>query len=152
MRAALHAESVDRGAVGCNVENALISELPASHVEKVLLMTGTPPSQPPQWGPRPEGPSPPASGAKMKRPRRIFLWIFLLVQLLFVIWIITGVNAASDDPSCEGLTGEDLRICEEAGDVGTALGVGLIIALWAAVDIILGITYGIYRLSRRPRS
>jgi hypothetical protein len=71
------------------------------------------------------------------------------MQVLFVIWIITGVGAANDDPSCEGLTGDALELCRDAGDVGTAIGVGLIIVLWAAVDVILGITYGVYRLSQR---
>ncbi|MFD3939116.1 hypothetical protein ACFWSF_09270 [Streptomyces sp. NPDC058611] len=49
------------------------------------------------------------------------------------------------------MTGDALRLCQDAGDVGTAIGVGLIIALWAAVDVILGITYAVYRLSRRQR-
>lgn len=40
----------------------------------------------------------------------------------------------------------------ERSDVGTAIGMGLIIALWVAVDIILGITYGVYRLARRQRA
>ncbi|MFJ8464180.1 hypothetical protein [Streptomyces swartbergensis] len=108
-------------------------------------MTDTPS---PQWGPRPEGSPPPTEGPK-KKPRRIFLWVFLAVQALFLIWIIVGVNEAGDDPSCEGLTGEALELCRDAGDVGTAIGVGLVIGLWAAVDIILGITYGIYRLGQR---
>lgn len=119
-------------------------------------MTDTPS---PQWGPRPEGPPPPegspppAPDPKKKKPHRLFLWIFLAVQALFLLWIIMGVNSASDDdPDCEGLTGDALKLCQDAGDVGTAIGVGLIIGLWAAVDIILGVTYGIYRLSRRPRS
>ncbi|MFE9849069.1 hypothetical protein ACFYPN_09675 [Streptomyces sp. NPDC005576] len=37
------------------------------------------------------------------------------------------------------------------GDAGTAIGVGLVIAVWVAVDIILGITYGVCRLTRRQR-
>ncbi|MDT9694732.1 hypothetical protein [Streptomyces sp. P17] len=113
------------------------------------MMTGTPN---PQWGPRPpeQGPPRPTPDAEAKKPRRrVFLWIFLGVQVLFLIWIITGVIAANDDPSCEGLTGDALELCRDAGDVGTAIGVGLIIGLWAAVDVILGVTYGIYRLSRR---
>ncbi|GGV69203.1 hypothetical protein GCM10010277_79210 [Streptomyces longisporoflavus] len=114
-------------------------------------MTDTPS---PQWGPRPDGaaPEPAPDGGKSKKPRKIFLWIFLVVQALFLIWIIIGVNNASDDPSCDGLAGDALKLCQDAGDVGTAIGVGLIIGLWAAVDIILGVTYGIYRLSRRPRA
>ncbi|MFC8125901.1 hypothetical protein [Streptomyces sp. NPDC057302] len=113
-------------------------------------MTDTPA---PHWGPRPEsGPPQPAPDAvKRKKPHRVFLWVFLAVQALFLIWIITGATSASDDPSCEGLAGDALKLCQDAGDVGTTIGVGLIIALWAAVDIILGVTYGVYRLSRRPR-
>lgn len=33
--------------------------------------------------------------------------------------------------------------------MGTAIGLGLVLALWAVVDIILGISYGIYRLCKR---
>jgi hypothetical protein len=50
------------------------------------------------------------------------------------------------------MTGDALKTCKDAGDVGTTIGVGLIIGLWAAVDVILGFTYVVYRLaSRRPR-
>jgi hypothetical protein len=46
------------------------------------------------------------------------------VQVLFLIWIITGLIAANDDdPSCEGLMGDALELCRDAGD---AIGVGLI--------------------------
>ncbi|MEU3896409.1 hypothetical protein [Streptomyces sp. NPDC045251] len=40
-------------------------------------------------------------------------------------------------------------MCEDASDAGTAIGVGLVIALWAAVDVILGLTYIVFRLARR---
>ncbi|MDI3421489.1 hypothetical protein [Streptomyces luteolus] len=43
----------------------------------------------------------------------------------------------------------DASACNNAESVGTAIGVGLVIVLWAAVDIIPGVTYAIYRLSRR---
>ncbi|MEU3052296.1 hypothetical protein [Streptomyces griseus] len=95
--------------------------------------------------PAPEGPQP----APAKKRRRVFLWFFLAVQVLFVIWMITGVNSASGAEDCGGLTGDALQLCRDGNDVGTAIGVGLIIALWAAVDVILGITYGVYRLARR---
>ncbi|MEU9048719.1 MULTISPECIES: hypothetical protein [unclassified Kitasatospora] len=83
----------------------------------------------------------------------MFLWIFLAVQALFVIWIITGTvsSSKSTSKSCAGLTGQDFTDCINAGHAGTTIGVGLIVGLWAAVDIILGITYLIYRLSRRGR-
>ncbi|WP_330239207.1 hypothetical protein [Streptomyces sp. NBC_00525] len=100
----------------------------------------------PVWG-TPAEPHPPGGGAR-KRHHRVFLWVFLAVQALFLAWIVAGVNG-NDHPSCKGLAGDALRTCQDAGDAGTAIGVGLIIALWVAADIILGITYGVYRLARR---
>ncbi|MDX2938080.1 hypothetical protein [Streptomyces ipomoeae] len=69
---------------------------------------------------------------------------------MFLIWLITGAASSSGTPEeCRGLTGDDLKLCEDANDVGTTIGVGLIIGLWAAVDIILGFTYVVYRLASR---
>ncbi|MBO7936327.1 hypothetical protein JTP77_010220 [Streptomyces sp. S9] len=89
----------------------------------------------------------------MKR-RRVFLWLFLAVQILFLIWVIAGIASGSDDSgSCEGLTGDSLELCQDAGDLGTTIGVGLIVGFWVAADFILGLTYVIYRLAtRQPRA
>ncbi|GAB7103250.1 hypothetical protein JCM4814A_15640 [Streptomyces phaeofaciens JCM 4814] len=89
----------------------------------------------------------------MKR-RRVFLWLFLAVQILFLIWVIAGIASGSDDGgSCEGLTGDSLELCRDAGDLGTTIGVGLIVGFWVAADFILGLTYVIYRLAtRQPRA
>lgn len=78
-----------------------------------------------------------------KRPR-IFLWVFIFVQTLFILWIVVG--ASSQPEECYGLTAKD---CQEAYDTGKAIGVGLIVGLWAAVDVILGITYAVYRFTRK---
>ncbi|MFF9772670.1 hypothetical protein ACF1HJ_03150 [Streptomyces sp. NPDC013978] len=80
----------------------------------------------------------------------MFLWLFLAIQLLFLIWVITGAANASGTPEeCRGRTGDALQLCEDASDVGTTIGVGLIIGLWAAVDVILGFSYVVYRLASR---
>lgn len=79
------------------------------------------------------------------------MWIFLAVQVIFLIWVITGANSNKNSKDCAGLSGEALKTCQDAGTAGTAIGVGLIIGLWVAVDVILGITYVIVRLSRRER-
>ncbi|MFE6766450.1 hypothetical protein [Streptomyces sp. NPDC057689] len=100
----------------------------------------------PAWGPPGEA-QPPVSGPARKH-HRIFLWVFLAVQALFLVWIIVGAGS-NDDSSCKGMTGDALRTCQDAGDAGTVIGVGLLIGLWVAVDLILGITYGVYRLARR---
>lgn len=89
----------------------------------------------------------PIETPKPKKRKRIGMWVFLAVQALFLIWIITGVASASGTPSdCGGL---DAQTCNSASDAGTAIGVGLIIGLWAVVDFILGLTLLIIRLARR---
>lgn len=104
----------------------------------------------------PPGRSPYQSEAATPLPRkrhRVFFWVFLAVQILFLIWVIAGAASGHGTPeSCQGRTGARLQLCNDASDVGTTIGVGLIIGLWVAVDFILGITYLIYRVaSRQPR-
>jgi Protein of unknown function (DUF2510) len=128
---------------------------------------GTPPS-----GQQPQPPNGHRQHSSRKAPRkrrRVFLWVFLAIQALFIIWIIFGLHSAagSSNPAADAA-----RYCAngqwyplfksqadctqhyggalaDAKDAGTAIGVGLVIALWVAVDVILGISYGIYRLARR---
>jgi len=89
----------------------------------------------------------PAAVKKTKKKKRIFLWVFLAVQALFIIWIITGVNASSNDTaSCGSLSA---KACQDAHTAGAGIGVFLIIFLWVLVDIILGIGYGVYKLASR---
>jgi hypothetical protein len=71
-----------------------------------------------------------------KKKRHIFRWVFLAIQALFLIWIITGASAAAE--SCP--PGQ-----EDACAVGGGIGVIMIIFLWMAVDVILGIGYLIFR-------
>jgi hypothetical protein len=80
-----------------------------------------------------------------KKKRKVFFWFFLAAQILFLIWIIAGVHSGShvSASNCNGL---DTSTCQAAADTGTAIGAGLVIALWVAFDLIVGITYAIYRL------
>lgn len=72
----------------------------------------------------------------MRFPRfRFFTWIILVINAIFLIWIITGI-ANRPDPT------------DTAANVGTAIGVGLIIGLWVAADVILGILW----LITKPRT
>ncbi|MFJ9598640.1 hypothetical protein [Streptomyces althioticus] len=119
--------------------------------------------EPPQWGPRPPQAPPPGNHYQpapagwgpppqppSKKKHRVFLWVFLAIQVVFLVWVILGITQGSGTPEqCRGRTGDDLDLCNSASDAGTAIGVGLVIAVWAAVDVILGITYAIYRLATR---
>ena len=44
-----------------------------------------------------------------------------------------------------------VRLKGGAAKTGTAIGAGLIFVAWVVVDIILGISYGVYRLATRSR-
>ncbi|MCW2738620.1 hypothetical protein [Nocardioides sp.] len=83
-----------------------------------------------------------------KKKKRIFLWVFLAIQLLFIVWIIGGASGANGDPNdCGSLSKE---ACNDAEAVGTGIGVFLIVILWMVVDFFLAVGYGIYRLAKRP--
>lgn len=76
------------------------------------------------------------SHAKPKKKHHYFLWFFLLVQAIFVIWLVGGLTTAN--------TGGDA-----AKEAGTAIGAALIFGLWVGIDFILGVGYGIYKLATR---
>jgi hypothetical protein len=105
-----------------------------------------------------------------RRKRRVFLWVFLAIQVLFAIWLATGlatVNTAApasqvaaacyhhgwyplftSQTDCVKHYGGALT---DAGDAGKAIGAGLIVVFWMVVDVILGVSYGVYKLATRGR-
>ena len=83
-----------------------------------------------------------------RKRRRVFLWIFLAVQVLFAILIVIAVASLDGTPAeCEGSF--DVESCNAEDDAYQAAAVWIAITVWAAVDIILGVSYAIYRLTRR---
>jgi hypothetical protein len=84
------------------------------------------------------------------------MWVFMVVQVLFLIWVIAGaVSAHNGIPAyChQGNHSQYIGVkgCTSASEAGTAIGIGLVIVLWMVVDVILGISYGVYRLATRNR-
>lgn len=115
------------------------------------------------WYPTPDGqqrywdgstwldtPPPPAAGGATpaKKKRRIFVWVFLAVQVLFGIWVIAGISSGSGQPSDCGML--DKSTCNAASDAGTAFGVAMVVVFWCVVDFLMGVGYAVYRLARRP--
>ena len=115
------------------------------------------------WPPQQDCQPPPR-----RRRRRVFLWVFLAVQALFVLWIIIGVATVHAGPTQAQLAQgcydhqwwplfKSQADCvthyggalSDAGTAGKAIGAGLIILLWAVADVILGVSYGVWRLARR---
>jgi len=108
---------------------------------------------------------------KMKKRKRIFMWSFLAIQAIFVTWIVAGAAMAHNAPSaaevhrgCDNGGWQALysshadcmthyaSLLHSAGDAGTALGVGLVIFLWVAADIILGVSRLIVLTARKHSS
>lgn len=101
--------------------------------------------QTPGWGPSVQQ----EQQEQPHRKPRIFMWVILAINALFLVWIIMGTQgAASSVQDCSTLTGDALDMCN-AGNTGTAIGasigVFLIVAFWAFVDVILGVIYLVTR-------
>jgi len=102
-----------------------------------------------------------------RRKRRVFLWVFLAIQALFVIWLIAGGSSHGPDTgsqvasSCDNHAWYPLYSSQAdcvkqlgslyagASDAGKGIGAALIIVFWMVVDVILGVSYGVYKLATR---
>lgn len=78
--------------------------------------------------------------------RRVFMWSFLAVQGVYVAWLIVGLATATPAAGC---TGQYADVCTQAGQVGTAIGAGIVVFLWVVTDVILGIGRWVVLTSRR---
>jgi uncharacterized membrane protein len=73
---------------------------------------------------------------------KIFKWLFIIFNILMLIWIVGGVNAANE------VTRAASTAAEQAGaSIGTGLGIAMLLGLWVFGDIILGL----FVLFTRPK-
>lgn len=77
-----------------------------------------------------------------KRKTRVFTWIILGINVIFLIWIIAGVSSVSSGKCDATMT---VAACNSAKAVGGGIGALLIIFLWVAADVILGILWLVTR-------
>lgn len=134
---------------------------------------------PQQWQPGQPAYTPVAAPAPLPAKHRIahhiwrnfFRYCFFAVQAIFLIWLISAFAASSGNGAdahaqavqwcadksnwqylyhsqadCVTHYGNGLNA---AGDIGSGIAVGLIIGLWVAADIILGIGRIVVMLGRR---
>lgn len=92
-------------------------------------------------------PTVPTTTNPPKKKKRIFMWFFLAVQVLFIIWLIAGISGSSGDATDCGSLSQ--QTCNDAEDVGTGIGIALILILWVVVDFLLFIPWVIVKLARR---
>lgn len=104
------------------------------------------------------------------KPKKVFLYVFLGIQAIFIIWLITGMK--SDNTAVTATSAQVVNYCKgngwqalyssyadcaknyaatltAAGDVGKGMGASLVVIIWVVVDFLVGLTYGIYRLVKR---
>lgn len=85
---------------------------------------------------------------KPKRKKRVFMWVFLAVQVLFVIWVVSaGMTGSGQPEDCGTLSAET---CNTASDVGTGIAVFLILGVWFFVNCFIAVGYAVYKMARRP--
>jgi heme/copper-type cytochrome/quinol oxidase subunit 4 len=73
-----------------------------------------------------------------KTKMRKFTWVILVINLLFLIWVISGLASGSSSASCGSLSATD---CQNAQNVGKGIGVAIVFVFWAVVDVILGVLW-----------
>ncbi len=76
-------------------------------------------------------------------------WVVLIWNVLMVVWIIVGVAGSHNAQNCTA-SGLSQQACNAANNVGTAVGVGIIIVIWLVGDFILGILWLVTKGNRRP--
>lgn len=77
---------------------------------------------------------------------RIFTYVILVVNLIFLIWIIAGASSSNSTKDCGGLTSQQ---CNDAQNVGKGIGVAIIIVFWVLLDIILLVLWLITNRKKR---
>jgi hypothetical protein len=83
----------------------------------------------------------------MKLPKwRKFTWVILIINVLFLVWVVSGIAGGTEGGSdclAEAKRNPLLNAkdCDTAAEVGTAIGVGIVIFFWVAVDLILGVIW-----------
>lgn len=70
---------------------------------------------------------------------RKMTWLIVVVNILMLVLIVSAASSAN----CEAE--EFVEACE----AGTGIGVGIVIVLWAAVDVILGVLWLVTKGSAR---
>jgi ABC-type phosphate transport system permease subunit len=130
---------------------------------------GLPPQQQGWPGQPPQVYQQPMRSAPRKR-RRVFMWVFFAIQAIFIIWLVAGLATVHTGPTHAQLASacynhnwwplfKSQADCvthyggalTDAGNVGKGIGAAIIVIVWVVIDMILGITYGVYRLATRDR-
>ena len=81
----------------------------------------------------------PKCGAKLRNPRRslfgkLVKYSFIGFNVLMLLWIVSGIGGASEIIDTAGSEAE-----KAGAAIGTGLGVMMLIFIWVAGDVVLGL-------------
>lgn len=81
-----------------------------------------------------------------RRPSRVGMWCFLGLQgiMLFIMMVMVGYTVTSSSDSCTFGS----QVCNDITGWGAAVAFLFVLLVWAALDIIAGLTYIVIRMSR----
>lgn len=80
----------------------------------------------------------------MSTGTKVFLWIFAVVQVIFLVWIIgAGIDTA--------VQGEKLpsEAEQDAYEAGGAIGMAIVAIFWIAVDVMMGLGFAAWQVGKR---
>lgn len=77
---------------------------------------------------------------------RKMTWVIIIFNILMLVWVVAAVASTPEGTSdCKREAANnqflDEEDCDNAAAVGTAIGVGVLMFFWVAVDVILGIIW-----------
>ena len=70
---------------------------------------------------------------------RPMTWVIVIINILFLVWVISAGGAAAEN--CDDVARAERDACEAGTAIGASIGIGLVLFLWALVDIILGVIW-----------
>lgn len=73
---------------------------------------------------------------------RKMTWTVVVFNVIMLLWVVFGVSSATHTGHCQNLSAQ---LCHDATDTGAAIGAGILIALWVAGDLILGVLWLVTR-------
>lgn len=110
----------------------------------------TPPIYAPSEPPTPVAQSRPIPPLRPSRRRRgpgwrKMTWVVIVFNVLCLIWLIGGVASVANSNSCATQTDISESACRAAANAGAGIGAAIIVFVWVAGDVILGVIWLVTR-------